>query len=156
RWFGVGLAYRHHFNQQDRDSFKTDESFTTRVVVGCLPTTQECTPVTISNTFTGIPPGFQPSSDPHGFIVQVFAGRRHKRVEEKINQPANVTALNLSDTNITTGCPPGKIPDPAVTQTCNESTSISVTTTAVDPENDVLTYQYTVSAGRIVGTGANV
>jgi hypothetical protein len=31
-----------------------------------------------------------------------------------------------------------------------------VTTTAVDPENDVLTYNYTVSGGRIVGTGANV
>jgi hypothetical protein len=31
-----------------------------------------------------------------------------------------------------------------------------VTTTAVDPENDVLTYNYTVSGGRIVGTGASV
>jgi hypothetical protein len=31
-----------------------------------------------------------------------------------------------------------------------------VTTTAVDPENDVLTYNYTVSGGRIVGQGANV
>ncbi len=33
---------------------------------------------------------------------------------------------------------------------------VNVTTTAVDPENDVLTYNYTVSGGRIVGTGANV
>jgi len=39
---------------------------------------------------------------------------------------------------------------------CNDSTSINVATTAVDPENDVLTYNYTVSGGRIVGTGANV
>jgi hypothetical protein len=31
-----------------------------------------------------------------------------------------------------------------------------VTTTAVDPEGDVLTYNYTVSAGRIVGSGATV
>jgi hypothetical protein len=34
--------------------------------------------------------------------------------------------------------------------------SVNVTTDAVDPENDVLTYQYNVSGGRIVGQGANV
>jgi hypothetical protein len=33
---------------------------------------------------------------------------------------------------------------------------VSVKTTAKDPEDDVLTYNYIVSAGRIVGTGANV
>jgi hypothetical protein len=33
---------------------------------------------------------------------------------------------------------------------------IDVSATAVDPENDVLTYNYTVSGGRIVGSGANV
>jgi hypothetical protein len=154
RWFGFGAAYRYHVNEQDQNSFDEDDTFTTRVVVNCLPTTGTCSPVTISNTFSGVPPGFQPSEDPHGFILQVFAGRRHKRQAEVINQPANVTALSLSDTNISGGCQPGFVPDEG--QTCNESTSISVTTTAVDPENDVLTYQYTVSAGRIVGTGANV
>lgn len=33
---------------------------------------------------------------------------------------------------------------------------ISVITTAVDPENDVLTYNYIVSAGKIIGSGARV
>jgi hypothetical protein len=33
---------------------------------------------------------------------------------------------------------------------------IRVKTTAVDPENDVLTYQYIVSGGKIIGTGAEV
>ena len=33
---------------------------------------------------------------------------------------------------------------------------VNATTTATDPENDVLTYEYTVSGGRIVGQGANV
>jgi hypothetical protein len=33
---------------------------------------------------------------------------------------------------------------------------VSVATKASDPENDVLTYSYTVSGGRVVGTGANV
>jgi hypothetical protein len=45
---------------------------------------------------------------------------------------------------------------------CAESTpgpragSVGVKLTAADPEGDVLTYNYTVSGGRIVGTGANV
>ena len=34
--------------------------------------------------------------------------------------------------------------------------TVGVKTTAEDPEGDVLTYNYTVSGGRIVGTGANV
>src|SRR5262249_42518836 len=33
---------------------------------------------------------------------------------------------------------------------------VSVKTTAEDPEGDVLTYSYTISGGRIIGTGANV
>jgi hypothetical protein len=33
---------------------------------------------------------------------------------------------------------------------------VRVKTLAVDPENDVLTYQYTVSAGKIIGKGAEV
>ena len=33
---------------------------------------------------------------------------------------------------------------------------IRVRTVATDPENDVLTYQYTVSGGKIIGTGAEV
>jgi hypothetical protein len=161
RWFGFGLAYRYHFNQQDSGSFDSDDSFTTSVVVNCATVIASaiggvpaCTPARISNTFTGVPPGFQTSTDPHGYIFQFFAGRRNKRQAEVVNQPANVTALSLSDTNIVGGCPAGQVPVEG--QSCNESTSISVTTTAVDPENDVLTYQYTVSAGRIVGTGANV
>lgn len=38
----------------------------------------------------------------------------------------------------------------------SDSPKISVIVTAKDPENDVLTYTYKVSAGRIIGTGAKV
>lgn len=57
-----------------------------------------------------------------------------------INIPPNVMDLELNPMEIeaTTG------------------KTVSVTTTAVDAENDVLTYSYQVSAGRIVGSGANV
>ena len=54
--------------------------------------------------------------------------------------PANVTNLALSHHEISATVP----------------RQIDISTTAVDPENDVLTYNYTVSVGKIVGTGAKV
>jgi hypothetical protein len=157
----MGFAYRHNFNQQDADSFDDDESFNVSTTVLCpgvvvtTPTFGEgCTPRTINNTFTGRPAGFLASTDPHGYIVQLFVGRRNPRQAEIVNQWANVTGLTVSDETVTLGCPPGQVPGEGVT--CNDATTISVTTTAVDPENDPLTYNYTVSGGRIVGTGANV
>ena len=162
RWVGFSAGYRYHFNQQDLDSFN-DDTTTVTAVVPCFtaPTTA---PAAIgpcvngfqvaTNTYSGAPLGFRPSSDPHGFFFQAFIGRRNERQAEIVNKPANVTAVSLSDTEIKGGCQPGF--QPREGQTCNESTSITVTTTAVDPENDVLTYNYTVSGGRIVGTGASV
>lgn len=153
RWLGFGFAYRWHANEQDRESFDNEAGHDTTVVITCPPNVTGCTPRTVSTSWTGIPPGFQGSTDPHGYIIQMFAGRRDIRQAEIVNVPADVTGVALSDTTITLGCKPGYEP---VSGTCADSTSINVTTTAVDPENDVLTYNYTVSGGRIVGTGANV
>jgi hypothetical protein len=156
RWFGFGAAYRYHVNEQDVNSFDPDDNaFSTNVLVNCTPPSEGvCTRAVVANSFSGgVPPGFQASTDPHGFILQVFAGRRNKRQAEVVNLPPNVTALTVSDNEITLGCQPGYS---STSGACNESTSVTVTTTAVDPENDVLTYNYTVSAGRIVGSGASV
>ncbi len=153
RWFGIGLAYRYHANEQDKESFD-DDSASTAILVTCPPQTTGCVPRTVTTSWTGLPPGFQGSTDPHGYIVQFFAGRRHKRQEEVVNQFANVNSVTLSDTTITLGCQPGFRPREGTS--CNDSSSISVATSASDLENDVLTYNYTVSGGRIVGTGANV
>ena len=154
RWAGIGFWYRHHFNQQDIKSFDDSKQFTSSVFIPC--TVQGCTnSTTVSNNFTGVPQGFNASNDPHGFGMQAWIGRRNKRQEEIVNQFANVTALTLSDTTITLPCRPGFRPREG-SAGCNDATTISVQTTAVDPENDVLTYNYTVSGGRIVGTGANV
>jgi hypothetical protein len=159
RWISIGAAYRHHFNQQDRDSFGDDDDFDQTVTRFVCPTGvppsggQICTAVTTTQSFEGLPPGFRPSSDPHGFLFQLTAGRRNARQAEVVNQFANVTALTLSDSTINLPCPPGFV---SASGACNDTTTVSVTTTAVDPENDVLTYNYTVSGGRIVGTGANV
>ena len=153
RWIGIGLAYRYHANEQDADSFGDDDNNSTTVLITCPAGQQGCVPRTITTSFSGIPPGFQPSENPHGYIVQFFVGRRDKRQEEIVNQFANVNSVTLSDTTITLPCPPGTR---SRSGACTDSASISVTTSATDPENDVLTYNYTVSGGRIVGTGANV
>lgn len=145
RWLSLGAAYRYHFNQQDRD-FIEDQDFTGTVnVVG------RTNPQT--TRFSGTIPGFVTSSDPHGFIFQGTIGRRNKRgVTPPDNKPANVTAVDFSKSVVTLPCPPGtssESPD------CSDQT-VGVRTAATDPENDVLTYNYTVSGGRIVGQGANV
>ncbi|HMP66883.1 MAG TPA: hypothetical protein PKD11_15020 [Pyrinomonadaceae bacterium] len=161
RYFGMGFAYRMHLNQQGND-YLEDESYFGAATVPCVFTQPTpgvgngipCTPITVSNSFTGRPPGFTPSQNPHGFIFQTFIGRRNIRQGEIVNIPADVRSITLSDETITGGCPPGT--RPAEGQTCNDSTTINVSTSAFDPEGDVLTYNYTVSGGRIIGTGANV
>lgn len=150
RWIGFSLAYRYHLNQQDRDSFDEDDLITGSAFVPAAVTGGSGT--TIVTSFRGAPAGFVTSDNPHGAMFQVFAGRRNKRQGDIVNIPANVTALTLSDTEIVLPCPAGT----QSTSGCNDSTSITVATTAVDVENDVLTYNYTVSGGRITGTGANV
>ena len=152
RWAGFGLAYRYHYNQQDRDSFDEDDDRTATAFILCQTTTAGCIPTRVNN-FSGAPPGFQFSQNPHGAIIQAWVGRRNPRQAAIVNIPANVTALSVSDTEITLPCPPGQR---SRSGGCTDATTVTVTTTATDAENDVLTYNYTVSGGRIVGTGASV
>ncbi len=152
RWWGFGFGYRYNFNQQDMASFD-DASFATSIALPCSGTQPNCTPVTIVNRFSGPPPGFQTSFDPHGYVAQFWIGRRDDRKSEVLNRAPSVDGVDLSDTIITLPCPPGRR---SKSGSCNDNRTISVATRASDPENDVLTYNYTVSGGRIVGTGANV
>lgn len=100
-----------------------------------------------------VPSGFAVSTNPSGYIGQFWIGRREPRATAEVNQAANVDSVNLSDTVITLPCPPGT---KSASGSCNDNKTISVTTKASDPENDVLTYNYTVSGGRVIGSGANV
>ena len=163
RWWGFGAWYRHHFNPQSRGWFDDSEQFTTTVVVPCFPATtfpspqvgeQICTPTVITRTFSGQPPGFRASTDPHGFGVQAWVGRRNKRAEEVVNQPAVINSVDLSEKTITQPCQPGFQPKEGVE--CRDDQTVNVRTNATDPEGDVITYNYTVSGGRIVGQGENV
>ena len=145
RWFGFGFAYRRHFNQMDNNFFD-DDTQTQSIVVGSPP-------VIFTNTFSGAPLGFTPSENPHGYIAQFWIGNRDRRQAEIVNLPASVNNVAISDTTITLPCPAGTR---STSGACNDERTVTVTTSASDPENDVLTYNYTVSGGRIVGTGANV
>ena len=153
RWFSIGGAYRYHFNQQDAGSFDSDASFgSSTVIVGNSGGTGS---TTVSNSFRGVPPGFQTSTDPHGFLLQLTAGRRNARDSGQIeNKFADVTNLSVSESKVIIPCAPGERPREGVN--CSDNQTVNVATTAVDPENDVLTYNYTVSGGRISGSGANV
>ncbi len=147
RWMSLGGWYRHHFNQQDQDSFE-DANFSGSVTVaGTVPSV-------INSTFRGTPTGFNTSNDPHGFGFQVTVGRRNNRATDPINVPPDVTSVDLNKKRITTGCPAGQRPKEGAN--CSDDKSINISTKAVDKENDPLTYTYTVNGGRIVGNGANV
>jgi hypothetical protein len=155
RWMSIGLAYRYHFNQQDRDSFDDEDSFsgTTTVLCPTVAGGPTCTPFTVTNSFRGVPNGFLASNDPHGFIVQGTIGRRNKRQAEIINVPAKVDSVTVSKTTVSLPCAPGT---QSQSNSCSDEMSVNVTTAASDVEGDQLVYNYTVSGGRIVGSGANV
>jgi hypothetical protein len=69
-----------------------------------------------------------------------------------VNLPANIEDLILSANEIIIGCQ-----NAAKNKACpNSNRKISIETIARDPENDVLTYNYTVSGGKIIGQGAKV
>ena len=64
-----------------------------------------------------------------------------------INQPSNVTNLDLQ-TKAVSDCQGGNCSD--------IKKEVRVKTTAIDPENDVLTYDYAVEVGKIIGSGSEV
>lgn len=154
RWWGFGLAYRYNFNQQDAGYFKGASNNNTALLV-CGPISGVgCAPQAVSFTSTGVPQGFDTSTDSNGYIGQLWFGRRDARQGDIVNKPANVDSVDLTATVIILPCRPGFKSRSGACADPNRN--IGVTTHASDPENDVLTYNYTVSGGRVVGTGANV
>ena len=147
RWAGFGGAYRYNFNQQDRGSFNNSQAFSGSVTVPCTNVGTQglgniCTPTTVTTSFRGVPQGFAVSTDPNGYIFQAWIGRRNKRATDIVNQAPNINSVTLSQTRITIGCPPGQ----SFRIGLSDSRTINVATSASDPENDVFTYNYTVSA----------
>ncbi|MFL6256774.1 MAG: hypothetical protein ACJ74T_17350 [Pyrinomonadaceae bacterium] len=134
RWFGFSAAYRGHLNQQGKtftDIFKGDDEAN-----------------------DGFPAGFRTSDDPHGFIFQVFAGRRNERLPTIFpNQPPTVT-LSASSSRVVLAaeCTGDQRPDPACTPTAG---TVQLSSTATDPDGDTLLYTYSTTGGRVSGDGPN-
>lgn len=72
----------------------------------------------------------------------------------EVNQPANVVDLILDESKLIG--PVGQGIEPPNGCRASDDMIIDVSSKAEDPENDVLTYKYTVSGGKIIGRGANV
>jgi hypothetical protein len=156
RWFGIGLAYRRHLNQQDLDHFNpvdfnipiqqiTNVNVRGRGVV-VVPGTSR--PVTSS----GFPIGFIPSEEPNGFIVQFWAGRRNARTVIVPNQPPTVSSVTPSLASILRPCPP-----PTSSSSCTPTGSeVTLVANATDPDSDQLLYTWSVTGGRLSGEGRQV
>ncbi len=98
----------------------------------------------------GVPEGFVLSSEPTSWIFTGNLTKTRQRKSELINQVADVTNLLLSQSEIVATCATSS-------KSCsNKDRLINISTEAFDAENDVLTYLYTVSAGKIVGQGQRV
>ena len=156
RWFGFGLAYRRHLNQQDMDHFNPKDAtipiqqITNVNVVGrglvVVPGTSR--PVTSQ----GFPIGFQWSEEPNGFIAQFWVGHRNARQPPYINQPPTVSAVTPSISAIVRPCPPGQR-----AETCTPTdNTVTLVANATDPENDQLLYTWSVTGGRLTGEGRQV
>ena len=159
RWFGFGAWYRMHLNQQDRGHFNSkDATVPVGNITGVFVPERGIIVVpgtSVPATSNGFPLGFVPSSDPHGFGFQFFAGHRNSREPSILpNQPPTVS-LSASSASITLPCAEGFH---SSSNACPASPSMSVglTANATDPDGDTLLYTYTVSGGRVTGEGANV
>jgi len=161
RWMGIGLAYRMHLNQQDKQAFNgADFNVSVNQVTNVNPIgPQPLTIVpgtTVPATSGSFPRGFSPSDDANGFIVQFFAGHRNAREPDILpNQAPVISSFAASTSTITMPCPPDTHSSSGACPT-TATTSVGLTTTATDPDGDTLLYTYSTTGGRITGDGANV
>ena len=157
RWFGIGLAYRRHLNQQAMDNFEPVDfnipiqNVTNVTIPGqgliVVPST------TRAVTSAGFPIGMVWSEDPHGFIAQFWVGRRNSRTPPPPpNQPPTVESVTPSMTAVLRPCPPGQS-----STTCTPtSDEVTLVANATDPDNDQLLYTWSVTGGRLSGEGRQV
>jgi len=122
RWFGFGLAYRMHINQQDRSSFE-GRDFNRRInqITNVNPAGPQ--PLTVvpstsrAATVGSFPIGFTPSDDANGFIAQFWIGHRNAREPDVLpNQAPVISSFAASTSSITVPCPPGQVSETCPTR----------------------------------------
>jgi len=159
RWWGFGAWFRRALNDQRAKNLNgVDANVAIQNITNVNVPGRGVVVVPGSTTVAtsaGIPLGFQPSSDPYGFGAQLWFGHRNKREPAILPNQPPTAALGSSVSTITLPCPPNFHSKSGACPT-TASTSVSLTTTASDPDGDTLLYSYTVTGGRVTGEGANV
>jgi hypothetical protein len=85
-------------------------------------------------------------------VIEVFRDRKFNRYW--LPPPADVSGLKLNRTEIVANCPLSR---ETKDKKCNNKIKpIKITTLSTNPTERVLTYNYSVSGGKIVGKGAKV
>ncbi len=158
RWWGFGVAYRRHLNEQDEGHIaKQDFNAQVNNLSGVFVPGRGIIIVpgfTVAATTNGFPNGFKFSHDPNGFIVQFFAGHRNPRgLPIPPNVAPVVSSVTASSSSITLPCPEGTMSNSCPT-TANLVLQLSAM--ANDVDNDVLVYSWSVTGGKITGDGKNV
>ncbi|HKC65572.1 MAG TPA: hypothetical protein VKB86_18160 [Pyrinomonadaceae bacterium] len=157
RWWGIGLWYRRHIDQQRRAMFNGVDfntqinqitNVTTRGTVFVVPGTTR--PATVGS----FPQGFTESDEANGFGFQFFAGHRNPRAPAFLPNQPPVVNLSASKGTITLPCPPGTTA--AANCTVGDNPVVQLAANASDPDGDTLLYTYSTTGGRITGDGANV
>ncbi|HEV7396728.1 MAG TPA: hypothetical protein VGN86_09495 [Pyrinomonadaceae bacterium] len=158
RWWGFGVAYRRHLNEQDQGHIN-GQDFSTQVnnLSGVFVPGRGIVIVpgfVVPATTNGFPNGFRFSSDPNGFIVQIFAGHRNSRaVPVPPNAAPTLSTVSASSSSITLPCPPEMTSDSCPT---SANMVLQLSAVASDPDNDVLVYTWTVTGGKVTGEGKTV
>jgi len=157
RWWGFGVAYRRHLNEQDSGHINAAD-FNTQInqLSGVFVPNRGIVIVpgtTRPATTNGFPNGFKFSQDPNGFIVQFWAGHRNPRGVPIPPHPPVITSVTASSSSITLPCEEG-----TTSETCPTSANLVLQLSAVasDEDNDVLVYSWTVTGGKVTGDGRNV
>jgi hypothetical protein len=157
RWFGFGLAYRRHLNQQDMDHFNPVDfnvpiqQITNVNVIGrglvVVPGTSRAV------TSQGFPVGFIWSEEPNGFIGQFWVGHRNSRTPPAPpNQPPTVSSVTPSISSVLRPCPPGM----SSTDCTPTGSEVTLVANATDPDSDQLLYTWSVTGGKLSGEGRQV
>jgi len=156
RWWGIGVAYRRHMNQQDAGHFnQTDSNTAVSNLSGVFVPGRGIIIVpgtTIAATTNGAPTNFRFSDDPNGFIFQLWAGHRNARTVPIVNGPPTVS-VSSSSASIMLPCAEGATADSC---TPSASRSVDLTADARDPDNDTLLYTWSVTGGKLSGEGRSV
>jgi hypothetical protein len=157
RWWGIGVAYRRHMNQQDAGHFnKTDFNTSAQNLSGVFVPGRGIIIVpgtTFAATTGGAPNGFNFSDDPNGFIFQLWAGHRNPRTPPPVPNVAPTVTVSASSASIMLPCPEGTSSDSC---TASASRSVDLTGAGVDADGDTLLYTWTTTGGTLSGDGARV